>query len=216
MSAITFDASLRAPFTMVIAGPTQAGKSQLTKQIIQRNAEIIFPRIEKIVYCYGVKQEKLHNELSSTCSNITFNYGLPEEYGNDLLQHYLYVLDDLMFEASKSKDVLNAFVRGSHHKNCSIIFITQNFFYDGLRNLTTNAKYICLFKNPSETQVIKKVGMRMNCGRKWSLMEDAYKYCISSSHGYLFIDCSQQQDDRFRLRNSIFPENCTVFVNKIE
>lgn len=215
MEGSTFDPTLKTPFTFVCSGPTQAGKSQLTKEIIRRKDEIFDPPIHNIVFCYGVKQPPLHNELKRIAPQIRFHEGLPSEYGDDLRTPYLYVLDDLMHECSKSKDVMNAFVRGSHHRNVSILFLTQNFFHDGLRILTTNSKYICLFKNPSETQVVNKVGQRMNCGRKNEVMEDAFKQCVSVPHGYLFIDCSQNQNENFRLRNNIFPDsNCVVFTKR--
>jgi hypothetical protein len=177
--------------------------------------EIISPKVEAVMFCYGVKQDSLHNEIRQIAPNTIFHEGLPDDYGDDLLTHHLVILDDLLFEAAASKSVMNAFIRTSHHRNCSIIFLTQNFFHDGIRILTTNAKYICLFKNPSETQAVNKIGQRMNCGRKYDLMEDAFKQCVSKPHSYLMIDCSQGQDERFRLRSNLFPDpDCIVFTKR--
>ena len=213
MDTSIIDCSLLAPFNMIVSGPTMSGKSVLTKEIIARRDEIIFPNVQHVIYCYGIEQPHVFKAMKNEFPEIQFQKGLPTEYGDDLLSPHLYILDDLMEEASKSKDVLQAFVRGSHHRNCSIVFITQNFFHDGLRPLTINARYIVLFKNPRETQVVNRIGCQMNCGKKYQLLEEAYKNCISKPHGYVFIDCSQTQNENYRIRSNLFPdENCIIFT----
>jgi hypothetical protein len=60
----------------------------------------------------------------------------------------LIVLDDLLNEAY-SRDMCDLFTKGSHHRNISVILITQNLFHQGRfsRAISLNAKYIVVFKN---------------------------------------------------------------------
>jgi len=60
------------------------------------------------------------------------------------------VLDDLMSETND--DVANLFTKGSHHRNVSVMFLTQNLFYKNRHMLTIslNSHYMVLFKNPRD------------------------------------------------------------------
>jgi hypothetical protein len=60
----------------------------------------------------------------------------------------LVVLNDLLNEAYSS-DVCDLFTKGSHHRNISVILITQNLFHQGRfsRDISLNAKYIVVFTN---------------------------------------------------------------------
>ena len=167
------------------------------------------------MYCYGAPQPAYFAKLASECPcRITFQKGLPEEYGDEANSPMLYVLDDLMYEASKSPEVLNAFIKGSHHSNISICFLSQCFFYPGLRPLSLNSHYMCLFKNPREMQVIRNLGVQMT-GKKSQWLEDSFKDACSEPHKYLFFDLSQGQNDDLRIRNNIFADDGTkVYVKK--
>ena len=61
----------------------------------------------------------------------------------------LIVIDDLMRDATNSKDVCELCVEDSHHSNISIACILQNGFSKGKENrsMSINAHYIVLFKN---------------------------------------------------------------------
>lgn len=209
------DPRLHHPFNMIISGSTQAGKSELTAQILQRKNEIIYPRIYRVEYCFGEAQPRIFAKLQATVPNITFCKGLPTVFGDELQRPTLYILDDLMDESVKSKDVQDLFTRGTHHRNLSVILLTQNFYHKNMRTLTLNAKYICVFKNPRDNTFICTLGSQMNNRRKNLLMEDAFAQSTKHPYGYLFIDCAQNQNDWFRLRDRIFPDDlCTFFVDK--
>jgi hypothetical protein len=64
----------------------------------------------------------------------------------------LIVIDNLMRDATNSKDMCEHFVRDSHHSNISVACILQNGFSEGkeIRATSINAQYIVLFKNPRD------------------------------------------------------------------
>ena len=76
---------------------------------------------------------------------------------------------------------------------------------------TTNCHYLCFMKNPRDSASLFCLGRQMNGGKKNQVMETAYKECMSKPYGYLFVDCSQNQNDKYRFRNNLFPENCIVY-----
>ena len=73
---------------------------------------------------------------------------MPQKFGNEHGKPCLIILDDLLNEVY-SKDVCHLFKKGSHHRNISVILITQNLFHQGLfcRDISLNAKYSAALKN---------------------------------------------------------------------
>lgn len=198
---------------MILSGSTQSGKSTLTSKIIERRLEIISPPIDDVLYLYTEYQPKLFGELKQRVPSIQFHQGLPEDVGDELNRHRLVICDDLMTEISKSSEAINLFIRGSHHRNISIIFLVQNFFFKNLRTLTMNSKYIVLMKNVRENGFASILGRQMNLGKCNKTLEFAWKDCMKKRYGYLVIDYDQKQNDKYRFRNSIFPEEMTVYVS---
>jgi len=210
----SFDITLKGPFIMTIAGQTQSGKSTLTSKILERHVEIIDHPIESITYCYAVYQSKLFGHLKDSIPGIKFHQGLPENfntYNGD--GHKLVVLDDLMTDVSGNSEAVKAFTISSHHYNISIILLVQNLFYKNIRDLVLQSKYICAMKNPRDSVAIRILGQQMNGGKKNVLVDVASKDLQKKTYGYLVLDYSQTQNDLYRVRSSLFPEDCTVYTN---
>ena len=226
MEPLICSKALQHPFTAIVSGPTQSGKTEWVIQLLDNAERSIFPieDIAKIIYCYGEKQTKIDNALDRfqirfpTCKVIQIQ-GLPSKekilFNNDD-QQKLLILDDLMEDAQQSEFVMDLFTRGSHHNNLSVILISQNLFLRGRhqRTISLNACYIVVMKNPRDMSQIIHLG-RQILPHQWQLVQQAYEMAVKKPHGYLFIDLRQSTDDRFRFRTNIFGENgqpCTVFV----
>jgi len=218
MSGTAINCALKAPFTMCISGMTKSGKSTLTAQILKRRNEIIQTpdgsKIDRVLYCYTEEQPKFFQDLKSAIPSIEFNRGLPDEYSDGSDKHCILVLDDLMTELSKRQESAAAFTRTSHHRNVSIIALVQNFFLKNLRTITTNCAYLIITKNPRDSSFLACLGRQMNGGRNNQQLAEAYKKCMEKPYGYIFIDLTQEQNDLYRIRDSVFPENCTFYAAK--
>ena len=91
-------------------------------------------------WCYSEKSAVPSWQLAGT-KNVRFNEGLPADFDNAKDKPCFIILDDFLNEAN-SKDVCDVFTKGSHHRNISVILITQNLFLQGCycRYISLNGK----------------------------------------------------------------------------
>jgi hypothetical protein len=215
--------NLQHPFTCLVSGMTQSGKSKWVQKLINTKPWIIEPSPERIVYCYSEYQPDLFQQYDDKL--VKFHQGLPNENEiNEWFQQQpsLLVLDDLMQETDnkdQGKLVSSLFTRGSHHRNLSVILIVQNLFHQNryFRTISLNSSYIVVFKNPRDANQIDHLGRQMFPGGKSKIIHDAYRRATERPHGYLFLDLKQTTPESARLRTNIFDEmktgtKCEVFV----
>ncbi len=121
------DTKFKHPFCMMVAGPTQSGKTHFVYNLLEKIQHFIDPVPAKIFYCYSVWQPLFKN-IMIKIPQIEFYQGLPEF---SQLMECVIVIDDLMTECIDNKDVVQLFTIGSHHTKTSVIFITQNVYEKG-------------------------------------------------------------------------------------
>jgi len=125
-----------------------------------------------------------------TLINVSFFKGVPDfEYYENVPA--LIVLDHLMDSAYSTK-VSELFTKGSHHRNISLVVITQNLFHQGPSSLdiSLNSKYIVVFKNPrGKTQIVHLT--RQVYPKNISSFHKAYLEACKFQHTYLFLDLTQ-------------------------
>ncbi len=212
---VTFDPNLQAPFTCLIIGPTMSGKTIFTKTLIENADKLIYPRPQRIVWCYGEFQP-LYEEIMKINSNIEFVEGFPDELYESFSPsiNNLLILDDLMAELGSDKRLANLFTKGSHHRNLSIIHIQQNLFPKSKdsRTISLNSHYLVVFKNPRDSAQIMQLGKQMFPRNSQHLL-NAYKDATSVPHGYLLVDLKQSTPEKLRLRTNILHnDEQTVYV----
>ena len=201
--------SFKHPFTAIVAGPSGSGKTVFTRKLIEHASRLIDPPPQKIQWCYGVYQS-FFNELK----NVEFHDGLPDVNSFDGSQRTLLILDDLMHEADDR--VSQIFTRVSHHKNLSVLYLTQNLFYGSKQNRTIslNTHYLVLFKNARDATQISHLAAQMYPGKSKFLIE-SYRDATSTPFSYLLVDLKPDTDDKLRVRAGIFPGDTTyVYVPK--
>ena len=142
------------PFTMQICGPTMSGKILFVKKLFKKIKQMCSVTFDGILFFYGEWQIAYEKDISTLLdTKIEFYEGVPnpEYHSHDNSKKKLTCIDDLYKEAGDS--VLNLFTKGcriitSHHKNISVIFITQNLFYKGnfSRDISLNTNYLIIFK----------------------------------------------------------------------
>lgn len=140
--------------------------------------------------------------------SVSFVKGVPD-FENPENIPTLIVLDDLMDSAYSTK-VNQLFTKGSHHRNISLVLITQNLFLQGpsSRDISLNSKYIVVFKNPRDkTQIVHLA--RQVYPENISSFHKTYLEVCKDPHTYLFLDLTQSINDLLRFRTKIFPGETT-------
>ena len=194
------DPRWKHPFTALLSGPTGSGKTVFTFEFIREAANMINPPVEKIMYCFS-EYQAVFNEYP----DVTFHEGLPDISQFDGHHRTLLIIDDLMSETNDS--VSNIFTKVSHHRNVSVMYLTQNLFYKSkqTRTMSLNAHYIVLFKNPRDAMQISTLGRQMYPGQNKFLVE-AFKNATEKPFGYLLLDLKPDTDEKYRVRTNIFPD----------
>ena len=202
------------PFSMIISGPSQSGKTTLVERIIKTKNTIVKPQIAKITWFYG--SESSITKLRDTYPDIKFCSGLPnineiEKFDSDV--NRLMIIDDLMCEKDSEGVLVDLFTKSSHHRNISVIFIVHNVFEKYLRTVNINAKYMIMFKNPRDQSQIRVLGSQM-FGSGDNLVKKAYADISKEPHAYLLLNFSQNAKPCERVRTKIFPYEENVFYIK--
>jgi hypothetical protein len=137
-------------------GATCSGKTQFVFRLIRHADQLIDPPPEKIVYCYGEFQPSF-----AEFPQVEFHEGLPNVSRFDGKFRILLFIDDLMNEANQN--VCNLFTKLSHHRNVSVVFITQNLFHRNrhIRTMNLNTHYLVLFKNPRDANQVATLARQM-------------------------------------------------------
>lgn len=190
------------PTTICLSGVTQSGKTTWVKKLIQHRKVLLDPAPTKIMYCYGVWQPAFES-----LKNVKFQKDLPTEETIDQFADgspCLIVLDDLMDAVVKSEEVQRLFVRGSHHRNITVIYINQNMFHQGkcARTISLNCHYLVLFKNPRDFSQIQYLGRQIGLGKT---LVEAYEDCMLERYNYLVVDLSPHSSSDRKLFGHVFP-----------
>jgi len=143
-------------FSAIVAGPSRAGKTQWVRKLITNSHTMISPPPEKIIYCYSEWQP-----LFSSYNNVEFHQGVIDIQELNKNIKNLIIFDDLMSEIDQN--IENIFTKHSHHRNISVIFITQNLFQDNshMRTMSRSASYVVVFKNPRDVNQISYLARQM-------------------------------------------------------
>ena len=195
------DPRWKHPFTCVVAGPTGSGKTRFVARLLRSAGDMIHPRPEKTVWFYGEWQAEY---AKLNLNNVHFVEGLPQDSVLGSGAPTLVVIDDLISETDSR--VTKLFTKGSHHRNCSVIFITQNLFDKNKENrtITLNAHYMVLFKSPRDAMQIQHLARQMYPGRA-KFMREAFEDATSKPYTYLLVDLKPDTPEELRLRAKIFP-----------
>ena len=210
------DANLKFkhPFTCIVAGPTGSGKTSFCIKLVHNLDTLCTESQFKggITWCYSQITAVPRHHLDKLGLNITYQEGLPETYGNALGAPSLIILDDLLNQVY-SKDVCDLFTKGSHHRNISVLLLTQNVFHQGsnCRDISLNAKYLVLLKNVRDKNQFLYLARQAYPENSQSLYT-AYRDATRHPHGYFILDFAQDTDDRLRFRTNVFPDEYPPIV----
>ena len=146
---------------MMMTGPSGSGKTEWTIKLLLTS--LIQSAPERILWCFG-QWQPLYEDHQKRIPWIEFVHGIPgylnsPQFINPGKQN-LIIFDDLMTEAKSDQRIADLFTKGSHHRNISIVYLTQNMFPQGkaCRNIALNTQY--LFNDPIDRQQVATLARR--------------------------------------------------------
>ena len=123
-------------------------------------------------------------------------------------QRNIIIFDDLMSEAKCDQRIADLFTKGSHHRNISIIYLTQNLFPQGkaCRDIALNTQYLVLFNNPIDRQQIATLARRIYPLSSQMFIK-RFEKATGRPFGYLMLDLKSTTPEHRRLNSDIFDIN---------
>lgn len=203
---------LKTPFTAIISGSSNCGKTVLTYNILNYK-ELLFDVLPVKTFLFYKKHQETYNDM--------LKFGLVDEIVEiedemisetdfeKMVSPYkkvggsLCLFDDLMEHIDSTNSKI--FTKIAHHENCNIIFLTQSLFVDNkhYRVMSRNATYIMIMKNPRDVAQIKNLSSQMGVDK--NLLVEAYREATKKPYSYLFLDFHPTTPDHIRLRSNILP-----------
>lgn len=199
------------PCNIIVNGPSMAGKTVLCEKLIKNHETMFEPKLEEIVFHYG-EWQPFYDRLKGT---VTFKEGLPDMNDYNGSKRTLIVIDDLM-DQNKSGLIGSIFTKFTHHRNLSVLYLTQNLYHKSRdsREISLNAHYLILFKQPRDKFQISVLSRQMNPSNPKFLLE-SYLNATEPAHSYLLLDFKQNCPENLRVRTKIFPdETLEIYVPK--
>ena len=116
---------------MIVIGLMNCGKMHWINRLLEN--DMFTQPVSSILYCYSIYQQffdKMHNNPNILCP-IIFHNGLPSVEDINVIDDggfHLIVLHDLMETIVQSKDMRDLFTMYCHHKNITVVMVSQNTF----------------------------------------------------------------------------------------
>jgi len=181
--------------------------------LIKNRREIINKEIKTIIYVYTDHQNVFY-ELQEQVPDIIFTTDI-SQIENLINETTLIIVDDKMDIITKGKDkdlMINFFIKGCHHRNCSIILLIQNNFEPGLRTISINSLYRVFFYQPADVSSIVSIAKQMFPGQSKYLL-DAYEKATSKRFGYLLFTLHPASNKLLKVRSSLYPsQDCEIYI----
>ena len=110
-----------------------------------------------------------------------------------------------MTEAKCDQRIADLVTKGSHHRNISIVYLTQNVFPQGkaCRDIALKTQNLVLFNNPIDRQQVATLARRIYPSTSAMFMR-RFEEATSQPYGYLVIDLKSSTSEQDRLQTDIF------------
>jgi hypothetical protein len=208
---------LKTPFAMMIAGPSQSGKSEFMLNLVKFREDVCTTNFTRIIYCqansYAHKNQVFFHKLQAEFPQAELIQGLPDINALHLnlnSLHTLILIDDMMREVAKSNEMVDLVTNDVHNFNISVAFTFQNYFVRGRHGntLIRNCQYKVLFYNRSEMLELRSISTQTVDSPRFLKFNFHYLYSHypqDPSHYILLDGHPRSQLGEMWCRSHIFP-----------
>ena len=196
----------RHPFTALCVGATMSGKTQYIAKLIAHKNEMIIPSVERVIYSY-----KKYQPIFDTMKDVQFVQGM--NFNLDKTVPTLLIVDDQMTD--QNEKLAELFTVNCHHDNTSVIFVSQNLFFQdkAYRTACLNAMYLILFRSPRGTSQITHLARQMYTGEKAKAMVRAFEHATQQPYSNFIVDLKPDTPQGLRLRSNVLPDEGLPFTS---
>ena len=115
------------------------------------------------------------------------------------------VFCDLITEGKCDHRIANLLIKVRHHRDISVVYLTQNFFPQGktCRDIALNTQCMVLFNNPIDRQQVATLARRIYLSTGAIFMK-RLEQAISHPYGYLVRDLKSSTPEKDKLHTKIF------------
>lgn len=209
------------PSNIFIVGPTGSGKTRFMEMALMQCQ--FDPMPERLVWVYAEWQPAYARMQDCAANNQLGSLRHIDFVKDDTDYETMYktmdpntrnllVLDDQMTEAKGNADHLaNLFVKGSHHRNITVVLMLQNMFEKGMRTASLNTQYMVLLKNPRDRSQIGKLADQLAPNNRRFLV-NAYEDATKMPHSHLILDFRQDTPEVLRMYACALDTIARVYV----
>jgi len=213
---------------MEVLGPSMSGKSHFVGELLSKQEWFLENPAVKI-YWYS-PHGHLPYQISSN-KNVTSILGLPwaaaaaaeaeaEDNNGEAMAdesgHQIIVLDDFADLTENSKELTAIYTQHSHHKNFSIIRMSQNLFWagKGSRTRSLNVHYLVLMRQCRDYKQIRQLARQMTQNEKqFNGFMAAYFHATGKvPYSHFLISVHPRDSQKLFLRSNLFGGNTTVYL----
>lgn len=176
----------------IIFGQTGAGKTHYILEVIRQR--LIHPFPQKVYYMYNIEQHFMETWNETEDQPITFIKGLDFEQVDNSTPSML-VIDDLIL--STNRETAEMFILGSHHKQVSLFYLTQNLFPNCklFRTMSNNAHYYVIFHNQRNFRQVHTLARQIYVGSDLHRIINAYKRASKRHRGFIVLSFAPELPD---------------------
>ena len=211
------DFRLHVPFSCLISGKSQCGKTELLLTILSQWRYVTTDHsgtyTKKLYWFYGSASE----DQMSRVQDIYNSYRLHDDDDGgaggggqlalkfirvttftddeiirlmDNIKHAIVVFDDLMNEMIKSEQVTNFFTRECHHSKICMFFVWQNLYPQSryARSISVNVQYKFIFQNAETKHQLRTLLVQMYPHKQREVFKTITKFFDDEAPGkYPFV-----------------------------
>ena len=214
-----FDTRFRFPSTIIVAGATGSGKTTLCAKLLALKEEIFEnDRCENVVVYYKewqsaydmLKERNIVQQWFNFCPTADDVREMAEPFRTG--QGTICIIDDFMTQINK--DMIEIFSVVSHHSGVTVFFLTQSIFPRNylFRDLSINAHYIIVHKNPRENAQINYLARQINPRHAKHIVNVYHDVTNGEAFSYILLDLHQKTDEKIRVRSHITPDTFPMRV----
>ena len=198
-----FDTRLKTSFNCLVSGPTGSGKTTFVKNLLSIGDQIFTEKPTRVFLFYKAMQDMylemekdglIHEmiDVQERMPSLDAIHDTVSPFKND--GGSMIIFDDSMSSVNSDFELL--FCNLSHHDKCSIIFMTQNLFFQdkSFRTMSLNSQYIVLMKNDRDKQQISILSRQISPNNSKYIIE-AYQEATKDPYDYLLLDFAPETNN---------------------